>query len=574
LPLLPVVLIIGCIGCYGVNVPFADDWDFTPLVTKAAHHKLQIKELFKQHNEHRMFVPKLLIASNVWVSRWDLRVQMLLSVILCGVTTYSIALLAKRTLPVSKRTQAGLIFGISVLLFSPIQYENWLWGFQFAFFIPPLCLAVSWVILISNLRLGAKFALSALLAAIGTFSFPTGGFAWLLTFPLFLLTAIPVPGKKVIQWIGYWLATAAGCFALYLVDYHEPVHTARILSGFHFWPYVEYAMVFVGGNMFRGIARANTTLPFVLGLFLTSMYLLVLGYLLKARNAQELKVRSLPWAAFGAFALASASLCAFGRRPYFTAQQALESRYTSFSLLLIVALVGLLALSYHTLRPTLSKWAVRTWPWMAGAGIGILAAGYLASTFFSFEQMGYLRTYRLDGKAALQYSRILRDPGVAEAIMTATLYPDIRIIRKSTEMLDAANVVRPPVAKEPRMHDDIQSSRGEKKGPGRFDSIAAADDQYVASGWAILPEGQERADGIVLAFLHSDGSWVPLTMAAEREDRPDSENLVGGRSLKNIGWRARFPAALLPPEARELSAWAIDARTGKSYKLEGTPQVP
>lgn len=574
LPLLPVVLIIGCIGYYGVNVPFADDWDFTPLVTKAARHKLPVKELSKQHNEHRMFVPKLIVASNAWNSHWDLRAQMLLSVLLCAVTTYSLALLARRTLSISASAEYGLTFALSVLLFSPVQYENWLWGFQFAFFIPPLCLAGSWVILISNLRLGSKFALSAPLAAIGTFSFPTGAFAWLLTFPLFLITGGQMARKKTIRWIGYWLVAAAGCMALYLFDYREPAHTTRILSGFHPFAYAEYAMVFLGGNMFRSLAKDYNALPFVLGLFLTSLYLLLLRYLLKGSSPPELRLQSAPWAALGAFALASAGLCALGRRPYFTAQQALESRYTSFSLILIVSLLGLLALAYRHLRGTFLERAAKTLPWIAGAVIAILAAGYTVSVPFSFEQMGYIRSYRLDGKAALQYSRVLRDPEVAEAIMAATLYPDIGILRRFSEMLDAADLVWPAVVKDPRMHDDTPDAGGEKRVGGRFDSIIAVDNQYVSSGWAILPERHKRADGIVLAFLDSDGHWIALTMAAEREDRSDRETLVGDRSLKNIGWRARFPAAILPPEARELSAWAIDARTGKSYKLEGTPRVP
>lgn len=573
LPLLPAVLIIGCVGYYGVNVPFADDWDFTPLVSKTASHKLHVKELFKQHNEHRMFVPKLLVASNVWISHWDLRAQMLLSVVLCGVTTFSLALLVKRTLSVSKWAGHGLIFGISMLLFSPVQYENWLWGFQFAFFIPPLCLALSWVALFSNLRFRAKFALSALLAAIGTFSFPTGAFAWLLTFPLFLITAGQMARKEVIRWLGYWLGAAAVCMTLYLFDYQEPAHTTRILSGFHPFAYAEYAMVFLGGNMFRGLSKDNDILPLVLGLCITFLYLLLVRYVFKASSPVELKWRSAPWAALGAFALASAGLCALGRRPYFTAHQALESRYTSFSLMLVVSLLGLLALAYRHLRLTFPEPTAKIFPWAAGAGIASLVVGYTAGVPFSFDQMGHIRTHRLDGKAALQYGRALKDPGVAEAIMTATLYPDIGLIRRCSEMLDAAGLVRPPMLKDPRMHDNPDLG-GEKSFRGRFDSMAVVDNQYVASGWAILPERQERADGIVLAFLHSNGDWMALTMAAERDDRSDSQDLAGDRSLKNIGWRARFPAAILPLEAHELSAWALDARTGKSYKLEGTQRLP
>src|ERR1700686_767718 len=165
LPLLPVALIIGCIAHYGVNVPVADDWDLSSLVSKAAHHKVQIKQFFQQHNEHRVFFLKVVVASIARMSHWDLRLQMYLSVLLCGITTCNVFVLVKRTLPLSAGPGSALSFCVSLLLFSPVQYENWLWGFQVAFFLLPLCLSTSWVVLTSNLRFGAKFGLSAVLMA-------------------------------------------------------------------------------------------------------------------------------------------------------------------------------------------------------------------------------------------------------------------------------------------------------------------------------------------------------------------------------------------------------------------------
>ena len=141
--------------------------------------------------------------------------------------------------------------------------------------------------------------------------------------------------------------------------------------------------------------------------------------------------------------MASAALCAVGRRPYLTAQQALESRYTTFSLMLVVSLPGLLVLAYHHLRTRFPRRTAKTLPWIAGVGSAILATGYAATVPFSFRQMRNQRSYHLDGKAALQYSRVLRDPEVAEAIMTATLFWDVRVLRRFAEMLDEADLFAP-----------------------------------------------------------------------------------------------------------------------------------
>ena len=184
---MPVALIIGCIAHYGVNVPFADDWDLSSLVSKGVQHKVQLKHLLQQHNEHRIVFLKMVVVAQAWLPTWDLRLQMFLSVVLCGLTAGNIFILIKRTLSVSSRARMVIGFCITVLLFSPVQYENWLWGFQCAFFVPPLCLSACWVMLISNKGIGAKFWVSVALTTIATFSFSTGILGWVLSFPLFVV---------------------------------------------------------------------------------------------------------------------------------------------------------------------------------------------------------------------------------------------------------------------------------------------------------------------------------------------------------------------------------------------------
>ena len=235
----------------------------------------------------------------------------------------------------------------------------------------------------------------------------------------------------------------------------------------------------------------------------------------------------MPWAAFGAFAIGGAILCAIGRRRYMPATQALESRYTTVSLMLLVSLVGLLVVIGGDLKIVVRTRTGKIFPWIAGAGMAVLAAGYALSLPFSFEQMAKLRSYHLDGKAALQYSQALRDPGMAEAIMTATLYPSVEAIRGFIKVLDGVNRFRPALIKSPRMRDDGASIDGSRRNYGRLESIATAADQYSVSGWAILPERHERADGIVIAFRESSGGWIALTMAAERSERPDINEALG-----------------------------------------------
>ena len=572
--LLPVALITACIAHYGVNVPFADDWDLSSFVSKAVHHKVQLRHLLQQHNEHRIFFLRLVVAAQAWLlPQWDLRTQMFLSVALCSLTAGNMFILIKKTLSLSSGVRLAVGFCITVLLFSPVQYENWIWGFQCAFFVPPLCLSASWVVLTSNMRISAKFWLSALLTTLAMFSFSSGVFGWLLSFPLFILADDAVERRKMIRWLVWWFGAGGVCLGAYLIGYYPPAHFARILTGFHPFLYAEYALVFLGGGLFRTASDQATTLPFASGAALTILYLASLGYVYRRRHSNSLTRRSMPWAAFGAFAIGGAILCAIGRRPYMPATQALESRYTTVSLMLLVSLVGLLVVIGGDLKIVVRTRTGKIFPWIAGAGMAVLAAGYAVSLPFSFEQMAKLRSYHLDGKAALQYSQALRDPGMAEAIMAATLYPSVEAIRGFIKVLDGVNRFRPALIKSPRMRDDGASIDGSRRNYGRLESIATAADQYSVSGWAILPERHERADGIVIAFRESSGAWIALTMAAERSERPDINKALGDASLRNIGWRASFPATALPPGADELSVWAIDATTCKSYQLDGSQRI-
>jgi hypothetical protein len=421
-----------------------------------------------------------------------------------------------------------------------------------------------------------KFVLLVILAIIAMFSFPNGAFAWVLSFPLFLaMSTIRTKAKKSIVWLCFWFLAAGGCAGLYLLDYQEPMHTPRILTGFHPFLYLEYAIVFLGGSLFRVGPDRATLIPFCLGVFLLAWFVCLACYLFIVRRPGDLRERCAPWLAFGAFGIGSAALCAIGRRPYYTAEQALDSRYTTFSLTLVLSLIGLSILAYPLLKERFSRSGAKWLPWLVGTLFAVLVSGYLANVPFAFQQMASAKAYHLDSKAALQYSRVLRDPSPAEAIMTTILYSDITSLRAFVTMLDAVDLIRPPLRKDPRMVESKPPSRGQAALKGRFESISGFDDdRYAAVGWTVLPGRHGRADGVVLAYLSPEKNWIALTMVTERKDRPDIKELLHDRSLKDIGWRIIFSKALLPAEARELSAWAIDATTGNSYRLEQTQTIP
>src|SRR5271166_6422058 len=50
---------------YARNIPYMDDWAMVPVIT--GHEPITLKWAWTQHNEHRMLVPKLMLA---FLFRW------------------------------------------------------------------------------------------------------------------------------------------------------------------------------------------------------------------------------------------------------------------------------------------------------------------------------------------------------------------------------------------------------------------------------------------------------------------------------------------------------------------------
>ena len=77
-------------------------------------------------------------------------------------------------------------FLANIALFSPIQFQNWLWPMQFAYFLPYTFLALSLWALYLPIGAGKKFALAAACALAGNYSFVQGNLIWVVALPVIL----------------------------------------------------------------------------------------------------------------------------------------------------------------------------------------------------------------------------------------------------------------------------------------------------------------------------------------------------------------------------------------------------
>jgi hypothetical protein len=546
LALVPIVFIGFIIDRYGVNVPYADEWTNVLRVEKWDAGRLTFDDLIRPHNGHRILIPRLIFLAFAEMAHGNVRGEMFFSLFLCVLTSAGLLYLLRRTLRTGWPPVLALWALINVLLFSPIQAENWLWGFQLQIFLSNLCVVGAVIAVTANLRLAIRMTLAAFFAVAGTLSFGNG----LLIWPIIILLMI-VHGetrRRLLTWSGVTLVIFCG----YFFTYHGKDLTRAVA---HWWDYPLFFVAFLGAPLAQIPNTNPMVLPVVVGAILCAAYFGLLIYCLRRGVAERDGV----WLALGVYPIGGALLAA-ASRAHFSAQRALDSRYTTIATILLVSLIGL-AVSLYFERPSTKRKLA-----------GLLAAGgclilYAINFAFAFRYLEVHRAVRSHGKAALEFSKVLD----ADKIFRSTLFlnEEPEILTRYLETLDRRQLTFPPRRETAALQEGENQVRRQTQEYGAFEQLKReSGDRVVASGWSYLPAENRAAACVVFAFGH-DETWTAFALSDQRENRPDLPNKPQGGG-RDLGWRGTFSLSRLPPAAAEISAWAVDADKGETFRLPGS----
>ncbi len=336
----PALVVLYLIRHFSVNVPFEDDWEFTPFLQALHTHHLTFSMLWEPHNEHRIFFPRLLMLALASISHWNLRLEIVGSFLLVGVSVIVLARIVRISLARERVLAVIGIIAVSWILFSPVQWENWLWGWQIQWFL--MITAVVSTIWFALRAVHAKavqlwwLAVAAISAIVASYSLVGGIFIWVAVLPI--LIGYKVGWRWVISWSGLGLLV----MALYFIGYHNPANDFPPSLIIHQpFGFIRYFFTFIGRPLGTDIISSS-----MWGLGLSFIFAISLGYLICRGREQLLK--ALPWMSLGLFALLASGLTAFGR---FGAgvEQAMSSRYYAVSSLYLVAVMitSLIALAEY-----------------------------------------------------------------------------------------------------------------------------------------------------------------------------------------------------------------------------------
>lgn len=332
LALLPLLNAVYVIWERSANRPFAEEWFDSALVAIAVHDgTLTLNQLLTPQNDYPHWTTKLFVALHTPLTRYDLRLDMLLGVTLSALTLLSVVYLLWRQ---DRRMALLLAPFLSAMIFTPRQAVNWLAGFQNVYFAFVLCVVLI-ILVIEVLPISWRALwLAALLTTFGALALGVAPFYWLSG-----LIALWLRGYRKWHYYAVWIILSALLTAYFFSALATPSSLAIALSQLD--RIAHFAIAFLGSPLAPIMRLLIGT-----ALGLAGIALFAANALLLWRWRPEW-LRS--WVVLAFFSALSALITAYGRWFYFDGVSAypLAERYVTNGIPFWVALLAISASNLH-----------------------------------------------------------------------------------------------------------------------------------------------------------------------------------------------------------------------------------
>ena len=563
--LLPPLVLAFLVWHDAVNVPYWDEWgsDMAGVLVKFKTGHLAFGDLWAQHNESRFLLLRALMVLSGCLTHWNLYGEVVLTFLLAAASAVMVYRLGCLSLAGRVGAQGAVFFLASLLIFSPTQYEIWLWGMEFILLVPFLCL-LGCLLSLQSKALGRwNLAWCAVLATVSTYSFSNGLVVWLAFIPMLAWPGRePERPKKVF----FWLLCFAANVALYFQNYQ--------FASSDFWRFLlakpgrvlEFFLAFLGGPLARRAGSA-VEIAAVLGFVILALFAYAVIVIFRRRKDKLMAGRALPWLAVGGYGMLSALLATCGRASSGPGQ-ALAPRYGVFGICLIIALAYLLpVLSFKPgVMPVAGK-PGRSRDSLILPALGVLVmALHLIAFPANVRSMTILHLELRQAKTCLQFLDVLP----LQPAMTQCLFPVYSTVKNIADQLERLGVRQDALIQSVRLADFKINSQ---PGCGAIEQQRWDGDSLVISGWAIAGNHRTAADCVVWTGEGPGREPVVFALMDNRFGRRDLVAKFGDPVFLPSGWRTTIRWQDLPPGARVLKAWAYDTETRQLTPLQGEIQI-
>ncbi len=218
---LPLAGYFSFLGRYSVNVVVGDQFDDLTVIQHTYKNLFDWGALWAQHNENRIFFPNLIVVLLTRTTHFNIQVEEYLSAVMLVTAVGLIIWAHKRRSP---ETPWLYYCPVVILALSIVQFENTLWGFQMAWYLVLLSLAVALVLLDRPTMTWWVMVAAIVAAVVGSYSSLQGLLIW--PAGLVLLYHRRRRPAFAVTWITAGVATAALYF--YHFDFSSSSGILRI----------------------------------------------------------------------------------------------------------------------------------------------------------------------------------------------------------------------------------------------------------------------------------------------------------------------------------------------------------
>jgi len=553
----PAIATLVFILSYAVDIPYMDSFVLFETFDAIDSGEGVWQALWTPHNEHRILIPRVMFVVLAFLTGWNTYAELILSWLFAVLSFGLLCRLSWRQ--ISWRTQRRSTIHhwpnivTSVLFFSLAQYENWLWGFQVAWFWIVLCLLAAIAFVTRRPqpdRLDRNFWFAALFCGLASFSSAHGLLTWFAIAPCVLFAGARL--RSALLPFGLWCGLGAIAIALYFYGYQTPNDTidrgyafAHPLAGLH------YFISLIGG----GITPDNLYHSSIFGVVVLATFTVCGLWFLRDRAVRP---HLSPWLALGSFTIGFSAITAIGRASL-SIHSAMASRYVTISVLIAIALVQIGAFVCGGSR--------RRQRWYRRACVAIVALS-ISSSIAVLPTADGLQQARQDGALCLtlrHYMQARPNPCLAQLFpdpWAAKIYYGQLLDRLDWhEFADEGEIafVEAPSATYGRIETRKGSSIVVREG-----------DRVSIDGWAIFPDRQRAPD---LVFLAKDDRHKFFVEARVDRRSPDLVAHFQVNGYAYARWQVDFPAETLTKRKTLLRAWTYDPERRQFIRLQNAIEV-
>jgi hypothetical protein len=495
----PLLHLVNEIDRNQVDILNADDWAFYGRLAQYQSGEISLsKFLTLQHSEARPATWRLLMLLIYASGKRAFSYSIVANVIAAFLTAAILLWLLWKT---SRGAPLAVVVVGSILinfcLFSSAQWANWSSHSQLIVLLPNLVLALAWSINISRFGPVTRTAGVGLCCWASSFCYANGLLQWILVPPL-----LEKPFSKRQRFIlGGHLISAAVCFLVYFWDWKRPLLHSVAPGG----PLkiVTYFLIWVGSSYSSGSQSVAIFAGVILLISLIAVGIALMPY--AATKATRLNLA--PWVSFAIYALCSGSLAAWGRS-HVGLEQALRARYTSISLWISLALIGLVAV-YFQRRPIVRGPRDFTFPVTL---VGILAL--MLALAARHQEWAELQWNKSADSLHFQRLALATERFSKGQIWTFDVNPRAarlsqqKVVLTRVNLLENQGYMHPNHVLEPALKSALAQNARVASG-----ALTAVERRYKdliwACGWTRNPFQGSRAEHVrVAGFLHgSDGKF-------------------------------------------------------------------